>query len=93
MRSSDLIMSDSGGVVEEATSPPIRKRVLVLRLSTERVEAVRAGFATVVGTKKDSVLRAVARVLRSGRKLPRTSPYGRGDTAERIADILGSEMA
>lgn len=47
-----MILTDSGGIQEEATAPPLRKTVLVLRLSTERPEAVEAGFAKVVYTKK-----------------------------------------
>ena len=43
MKNCSLIITDSGGVQEEATAPGIRKRVLVVRLSTERQEAVEAG--------------------------------------------------
>lgn len=93
MMSSSLILTDSGGVVEEATSPSIRKRVLVLRPSTERTEAVRAGFAEIVGTDKRKILAKVAGALRSKRALPRSSPYGKGDAAERIAKILCSSNA
>ncbi|MEM2420129.1 MAG: UDP-N-acetylglucosamine 2-epimerase, partial [Candidatus Bathyarchaeia archaeon] len=45
MKKSEIILTDSGGVQEEATAPQIRKRVLVLRLTTERPEAVEAGFS------------------------------------------------
>ena len=50
MKNCRLIITDSGGIQEEATAPNIRKQVLVIRLSTERQEAVEAGFAKVVGT-------------------------------------------
>ncbi|HIH02043.1 TPA: UDP-N-acetylglucosamine 2-epimerase (non-hydrolyzing), partial [Thermoplasmata archaeon] len=49
MAKARLILTDSGGIQEEATSPVIRKRVLVVRDSTERPEAVRAGYCKVVG--------------------------------------------
>ena len=49
MEGSDFILTDSGGVQEEATHPKLRKPVIVARLSTERPEAVDAGFATVTG--------------------------------------------
>jgi len=93
MMSCALIMTDSGGVVEEATSPSIRKRVLVLRPSTERAEAVRAGFAEVVGTDKSVIIANVKRALKERGALPRSSPYGDGDAAERIVKVLGSKDA
>jgi len=91
MMSSALIMTDSGGVVEEATAPSMRKRVLVLRPSTERPEAVRAGFAKVVGTDRRAIIAEIERALKEKRALPRSSPYGNGDAAERIAKVLGSK--
>jgi UDP-N-acetylglucosamine 2-epimerase (non-hydrolysing) len=51
MSKCEMIITDSGGIQEEATAPCIRKPVLVMRLSTERPEAVAAGFAEVVGVK------------------------------------------
>src|SRR4030042_4242481 len=50
MRHASFILTDSGGIQEEASSPVLKKRVFVMRLSTERTEAVRAGSCTVVGT-------------------------------------------
>lgn len=52
MKNCEMIITDSGGMQEEATAPPIRKPVLVIRLSTERPEAVEAGFAKLVGVKR-----------------------------------------
>jgi UDP-N-acetylglucosamine 2-epimerase (non-hydrolysing) len=49
---------------EEATVPPIRKPVLVIRLSTERPEAVEAGYAKVVGTERENILTAITEILR-----------------------------
>jgi UDP-N-acetylglucosamine 2-epimerase (non-hydrolysing) len=70
----------------------LKKRVFVMRLSTERPEAVRAGYCTVVGTDPRTVLRA----LRAHMKDPRTRfgpcPYGKGDAAERIAAALRKDM-
>jgi UDP-N-acetylglucosamine 2-epimerase (non-hydrolysing) len=51
MKKREIILTDSGGIQEEATAPQIRKPFLVLRTSTERPEAVEAGFAKIVGTK------------------------------------------
>ncbi|MGQ9514203.1 MAG: non-hydrolyzing UDP-N-acetylglucosamine 2-epimerase [Thermoproteota archaeon] len=91
MRASELILTDSGGVQEEATSPLIRKRVLILRISTERVEAVRAGFATVVGTEEKRILKSIDRALRR-RALPSSSPFGDGKAADRIVRILEDQV-
>ncbi len=92
MRKCELIMTDSGGVQEEATAPSIRKPVLVLRLSTERPEAVRSGFAKVVGTSKDEALCAIREALEKHTELPNQSPYGKGDAAEKITNIIKTEV-
>jgi UDP-N-acetylglucosamine 2-epimerase (non-hydrolysing) len=91
MKNSTMILTDSGGVQEEATAPPIRKPVLVIRLSTERPEAVEAGFAKVVGVEKKSILVAMEQTLKEKGKLPQTSPYGDGTAAKRIVEILAEE--
>jgi UDP-N-acetylglucosamine 2-epimerase (non-hydrolysing) len=51
MKKCELIVTDSGGIQEEATAPAIRKPVVVIRLSTERQEAVEAGFVKIAGTQ------------------------------------------
>lgn len=88
MKNSRLIITDSGGIQEEATAPQIRKPVLVTRLSTERPEAVEAGFAKVVGTEKTVILNEINNTLNEKPKLPEASPYGNGDTAEKIVSII-----
>ena len=88
MKNCDLIITDSGGIQEEATAPPLRKPVLVTRLSTERTEAVEAGFAKVVGTKKANILKAIRQALRQKEKMPKNSPYGDGAAAMRTVSIL-----
>ena len=92
MKNCKLILTDSGGLQEEATAPTIRKRVIVLRLSTERPEAVKAGFAKVVGTEKDSILTAITEILKGKLKLPVKSPFGDGDAGEKIAQIVEREL-
>lgn len=88
MRKSELIITDSGGIQEEATAPVIKKPVLVIRLSTERPEAVESGFAQIVGTGKKEILAGIEAALAERRKLPDTSPFGNGRTAEKIVEIL-----
>ena len=88
-----MVMTDSGGIQEEATAPCIRKPVLVIRLSTERPEAVKLGFAEVVGTEKHGILKAIKRTLEYPRELPRKSPYGDGNAAETIVNTIKEELA
>jgi UDP-N-acetylglucosamine 2-epimerase (non-hydrolysing) len=92
MRESKLIITDSGGVQEEATAPGIRKPVLVIRLSTERPEAVESGFAKVVGTKKRDILNAIEAATDNRGELPNRSPFGDGDAAEKIVDTLQNDF-
>jgi UDP-N-acetylglucosamine 2-epimerase (non-hydrolysing) len=92
MKKCKIILTDSGGIQEEATAPQIRKFVLVLRLSTERPEAVESGFAKVVGTEKQGILKAVEEALENPKDLPITSPYGNGDAAEKIVRIIKNEV-
>jgi UDP-N-acetylglucosamine 2-epimerase (non-hydrolysing) len=92
MKNCKLILTDSGGLQEEATAPSIRKPVIVLRMSTERPEAVEAGFAKVVGTEKDSILTAITEILKKKVKLPEKSPFGDGDAGEKIAQIVEGEL-
>jgi UDP-N-acetylglucosamine 2-epimerase (non-hydrolysing) len=93
MEKCKLILTDSGGIQEEATSPNIRKPVLVMRLSTERPEAVGAGFAKIVGVKKHDILAAMKGILNKERELPTETPYGDGHSAEKIVDIIEKEMS
>ena len=91
MKNSEMIVTDSGGIQEEATAPPIRKPVLVTRISTERPEAVEAGFAEVVGVHEQKILHSMKQRLDTPRKLPNVSPYGDGNAAERIRRIIDGE--
>jgi UDP-N-acetylglucosamine 2-epimerase (non-hydrolysing) len=90
MKNSELIITDSGGIQEEATAPPIRKPILVTRLSTERPEAVEAGFARVVGVEKKSIMKGIEQTLKKD-ILPKMSPYGDGKAAQKIVGILEEE--
>lgn len=88
MKNCEIILTDSGGLQEEATAPCIRKPVLVLRLSTERPEAVEAGFAKVVGVNKNNILKALNDSLDKSQTLPLTSPFGDGRASEKIVKII-----
>jgi len=90
MKRSTLILTDSGGIQEEA--PSLNVPVLVLRETTERPEAVAAGAACVVGTEPDRVIKEVIRVLDDPvlyqAMAQAKNPYGDGKAAERIVQTL-----
>ena len=90
MKRSDLILSDSGGVQEEA--PALGKPVLVLRNTTERPESVEAGTCLLVGTKTDAILKAAYGILDNAKefKSMRTVkyPYGFGDSSQKIVTLV-----
>jgi len=66
--------------------------VLVLRLSTERSEAVEAGFAKVVGVKKNEILEEIECTLNKKEELPLFSPFGDGAAGKKIVEILIKEV-
>ena len=90
MDRSELILTDSGGVQEEA--PSLRKPVLVMRDTTERPEAVAAGAARLVGTSVDRIVDGVTALLTDPSRLAAcqvdSNPYGDGHAAERIVDLM-----
>jgi UDP-N-acetylglucosamine 2-epimerase (non-hydrolysing) len=91
MAQSYVILTDSGGIQEEA--PYLKKPVLVLREVTERQEAVDMGVAQLVGTDAPAVIGAVRKLLTDpavySRMASGASPYGDGYAAQRIATALG----
>jgi len=92
MKKCTFIMTDSGGIQEEATAPCIRKFVFVLRESTERPESVDAGFAKVVGTNANRILNEVETYLAGeNRNIQNPSPYGDGKAGEHIIRIIKNE--
>jgi UDP-N-acetylglucosamine 2-epimerase (non-hydrolysing) len=90
MKRSDLILTDSGGVQEEA--PALGKPVLVLRAETERPEAVDAGVVKLVGTDPATIVAEVNALLNSSAAYASMargiSPYGDGKAAQRIVSTL-----
>lgn len=91
MDRAEIVLTDSGGVQEEA--PSLGKPVLVIRETTERPEGISAGNALLVGVKKERITLELTRLLRSPKQYARMSsvnnPYGDGHAAQRIVDILG----
>jgi len=86
----ELVLTDSGGVQEEA--PSFRVPVLVMRHRTERPEGITAGCAMLVGTERERIVEATDRLLSDADARAQMrhdeSPYGDGHAGERIADVL-----
>ena len=90
LQAATLVLTDSGGIQEEA--PSFGVPVLVLRDVTERPEGVDAGVARLVGTEGERIFREADQLLRDNaaprRRADAEQPYGDGRAAERIADIV-----
>lgn len=94
LKRAHLVLTDSGGVQEEA--PALGKPVLVLRSESERPEAIEAGVARLVGTDAETILREANRLLKDPaayRAMARgASPYGDGKAAQRITRLVGRTL-
>jgi UDP-N-acetylglucosamine 2-epimerase (non-hydrolysing) len=86
----DLVLTDSGGIQEEA--PSLGKPVLVLREETERIEAVEAGTVKLIGPSRKRIVAETERLLRDQQAYAEMaeaiSPYGDGKAAQRIVRVL-----
>jgi UDP-N-acetylglucosamine 2-epimerase (non-hydrolysing) len=94
MNKAYLILTDSGGIQEEA--PSLGKPVLVMRNKTERIEGVKAGTAKLVGTDSDTIYRETIRLLENKRSYAKMAkadnPYGDGTAAARIIKVLEKQL-
>lgn len=95
MDTATLILTDSGGVQEEA--PSLGKPVLVMRETTERPEGVDAGTCALVGTDPNKICTEATRLLNDKAEYQRratlNNPYGDGKSSQRIRKILETELA
>ena len=93
MQQSTLVLTDSGGIQEEA--PAFGKPVLVMRDTTERPEAIEAGTARLVGTDKETIISAVSELLTDAAAYHAmahaANPFGDGHAAKRIADFIAND--
>jgi UDP-N-acetylglucosamine 2-epimerase (non-hydrolysing) len=94
MDTCDIILTDSGGIQEEA--PSLGKPVLVMRDTTERPEAVEAGTVKLVGTNVDRIVNAANELLTDKEAYESMSfahnPYGDGKACERITSVLADQL-
>lgn len=90
MKHADLILSDSGGVQEEA--PTFGVPVLVMRKTTERTEALDANLSKLVGTDTDTIVKEASAILNNGNMAnkPATNPFGDGLASERIVKAIAA---
>lgn len=95
MRHAKLVLTDSGGIQEEA--PGLGKPVLVMRDTTERPEGVSAGTVRLVGAHADSIVAGVTELLEDDiayrRMAEAHNPYGDGRAAQRIADAVAQHLS
>lgn len=94
MSKSNILLTDSGGIQEEATA--LNKPILVMRDTTERPETLNLGFVKLVGTDYDLIVSEVSQLLNkslSSANVPKyASPYGEGKAAEKIVEILSNVL-
>ena len=95
LRRAYFIITDSGGIQEEA--PSLGKPVLVMREKTERPEAVEAGTVKLVGTHEERIVAEATRLLDDPDEYARMTrvhnPYGDGQASRRIVEILGERLS
>lgn len=86
MKRSEAILTDSGGIQEEA--PSLGKTLLVVREKTERPEALGDGRGTLVGASESGVYRSLKALRRNAARRRRANPFGDGHAADRIAEAI-----
>jgi UDP-N-acetylglucosamine 2-epimerase (non-hydrolysing) len=93
LRRCKLVLTDSGGLQEEA--PAFGKPVIVLRDTTERPEGIDAGIAVLAGSDRERIVSAASGLLRDpdayARMARPANPYGDGQAGERVAAIIAGE--
>jgi len=88
MKKCSFIVTDSGGIQEEATSPVIRKKVLVVRKTTDRPEAVESKMAKIVGLTEKSISSSIKKTMKNPKLSSKKTPYGNGNASSKIIEIL-----
>jgi UDP-N-acetylglucosamine 2-epimerase (non-hydrolysing) len=90
MKKSKFIISDSGGIQEEATSPKLSKKVLVIRKTSDRPEAVKLGYSELVGTETSKIIKAIKKTIKNPEIKSKKSPYGAGNASNKIIKALNT---
>jgi len=92
MKNCQFILTDSGGIQEEATAPSIRKKVVVVRKTTDRPESISTGFSEIAGTSYKGILRAIKNNSKNPGVPSRKSPFGSGNTTKLIIKHLKANI-
>lgn len=88
MKSCLFIVTDSGGIQEESTAPTIRKKVIIVRKTTDRPESVEGGFAELAGVSYSKIKKMIQNTAKNPHLKSKNSPYGSGDASGKILKIL-----
>ena len=88
MKKCSFIMTDSGGLQEEATAPQIRKKVLVLRNSSDRPESIVDGLSVLVGTNPINIISSIKKTVNCPKIKSKKYPYGIGKSSDKILKIM-----
>ena len=88
MKKSKFIISDSGGIQEEATSPKLSKKVLVIRRTSDRPEAIKLGYSELVGIETARIIKAIKKTIKNPEIKSQKSPYGTGNASNKIIKTL-----
>ncbi|MGN8226479.1 non-hydrolyzing UDP-N-acetylglucosamine 2-epimerase [Gracilimonas sp. BCB1] len=90
LKRADIILTDSGGIQEEASA--LGKPVFVLRNETERQELIESGHGQLVGTQSDLIVRRTNEWLSSGKQQDASSVFGEGKAAEIIREVIENQL-
>lgn len=90
LRRADLLLTDSGGIQEEASA--LGKPVLVLRNETERQELIESGLGKLVGTNKETIIKEANALLDSEGRSDASSVFGKGNAAVIIKEVIENQL-
>jgi len=88
MKGCSFIVTDSGGIQEEATSQVIRKKVLVVRKTTDRPEAVESKMAQIIGLTEKIISNSIKKTMKNPNISSKNTPYGKGNASDEIIKII-----
>ncbi len=92
MKNCQYIVTDSGGIQEEATAPSIRKKTVVVRKTTDRPESVSSGFSEIAGISYNGILKSLKMTSKNPLIPKKKSPYGEGNSAKLIIKHLRKNL-
>jgi UDP-N-acetylglucosamine 2-epimerase (non-hydrolysing) len=92
MKNCQYIVTDSGGIQEEATAPSIRKKVVIVRKTTDRPEAISSGFSELAGISYNKILKTLKKTSKNPSVPKKKSPYGDGKSSEIIIQHLRKNL-